>query len=252
MSPLAYLIGLSGVAAELCLAWRLLRKDIWRTYSYFSFFVLWVILRSFANFAFRGSPNAYRTLYWVTDVIDVGLRFLIVWEVFRHTFPKSSALHKVVSRGFGVTAMGLVILSLGTFWSYATYVRFHSVYPALERSFAFAQAVMILGILLAARYYEVQLGRNVRGIAIAFGAWSSITTANYAMIDLRHSFLPYWQIVLPLSFVAIFSVWAWAVWVYEPNPAIETTQSEALSSGVAQWAEGWDRATSTVRRVIHP
>jgi hypothetical protein len=199
------------------------------------------------------SPSAYRTLYWVTDVFDVGLRFLIVWEVFRHTFPKGSALHRVVSKGFGIIALSLLILSVGTLWTYEAYVRFHSLYPALERSFGFAQAVMILGILLAARYYDVLLGRNIWGIAIAFGAWSSISTVTNAMIDLRHSlFLPYLQLLKPLTVVATFVVWIWAVWIYEPNPAIETGHSEALSSGLAQWTEGWDQATSTVRRVIHP
>jgi hypothetical protein len=254
VSPLAYLIGLSGFSAELCLAWRVLRKEIWRAYPYFSSYVIWVLLHSIVSYPFPGmSPTTYRTVYWVTDVVDIALRFLIVWEVFRHTFPKDSALHRVVSRGFFTIAFGLGILSVGTLWSYVTYAQFHSVYPAFERSFSFAQAVMILGILLTTRYYDVQLGRNIRGIALAFGAWSSITTANYAMIDLRHSsFLPYLRMLKPLSFLAIIGVWIWAVWVYEPNPVIETASSAELSSDLAQWTEGWEQATSTVRRVMHP
>lgn len=254
MSPLAYLIGLSGIAAELCLAWRVLRKEIRRAYPYFSFYVVWVVLHTIAAYPFPGmSTSFYRSLFWTTDVVDVGLRFLIVWEVFRHIFPKGSPLHGIASRGGAIIAFGLGILSVATLWSYVTYAQFHSVYPALERSFSFAQAVMILSILLAARYYDVHLGRNIRGIALAFGAWSSITTANYAMIDLRHSaFLPYLRILLPISIVLTFVVWIWAVWIYEPNPAIEMEPSTALSSELAQWTKGWDQTTSTVRRVIHP
>ena len=94
----------------------------------------------------------------------------------------------MVSKGFGVIALGLILFSVGILWSYQTYSMVHSAYPAMARSFGFAQAIMILGILLAARYYGLELGRNLRGIAVGFGAWISVSTANNSLIDLRHSF----------------------------------------------------------------
>jgi hypothetical protein len=244
----------TGVVLQMILLWRLSRGSMWRTYGGFSLFALWLLLRSLALYITQGSmsPGAYRAIYWETDLADMVLRFLLVWEVFHHTFPKGSGLHKIVSKGFTVVAFGLVIFSVGIVWSYEAYARFHSVYPVIERSFGFAQAVMILGLLLTARYYGVQLGRNVWGIAVAFGAWSSLSTANNAMIDLRHSFLPYWQLLLPLSAVAMFAVWVWAVWVYAPNPALATQDVPALSSDLDRWTQDWDQANSTVRRVIHP
>ena len=227
---------------------------MWRLYWGFSLFALWLFLRSLALYSAQGlmSPGVYRAVYWETDLADMGLRFLLVWEVFHHTFPKGSGLHKIVSKGFAVAAFGLVIFSIGAVWSYEAYSRFHSVYPVIERSFGFAQAVMILGLLLTARYYGVQLGRNVWGIALAFGAWSSLSTANNAMIDLHHSFLPYWQLLLPLSCVAMFAAWVRAVWVYAPNPAIATQDTPDLSADLDRWTEHWGHANSTVRRVIHP
>lgn len=248
------MVEFTGVALQLFLLWRLSRGGMWRIYGGFSLFALWLLLRSLTLYITQGlmSPGAYRTIYWETDFADMVLRFLLVWEVFRHTFPEGSGLHKIVSKGFTVAAFGLVIFSVGTVWSYEAYSRFHSVYPVIERSFGFAQAVMILGLLLTARYYGVQLGRNLWGIAVAFGAWSSLSTANNAMIDLRHSFLPYWQLLLPLSCVAMFAVWVWAVWVYAPNPALATPDLPDLSAHLNKWTEDWNQANSTVRRVIHP
>ncbi len=248
------MVEFAGVALQCVLLWRLGRGRMWRIYGGFSLFALWLLLRSLALYTAQAllSRAEYRAVYWQTDIIDLILRFLLVWEVFRHTFPKASGLHKIVSKGFTVAAFGLVIFSVGAVWSYEAYSRFHSVYPAIERSFGFAQAVMILGLLLTARYYGVQLGRNVRGIAVAFGAWSSLSTANNAMIDLRHSFLPYWQFLLPVSCVAMFALWIWAVWVYEPNPAIAALDATDLSSDLDKWTEDWDQANLRVRRVIHP
>ncbi len=222
-------------------------------YPYFSAFVLWVTLRSISFFPAQGfSATAYRNFYWGTDTIDIILRFLIVWEVFRHVFPRNSEIYKIAAQGFKIVMITLAVFSLGALWSYETYAQFHSVYPALERVFGFAQAVLILSVLLGARYYGLPLGRNILGIALAFGAWASISTANNAMIDLRHSFLPYWQLLRPFSFVSMLAMWTWAMWIYAPNPRIKVHSATERIPDIAQWTQGWDQATSTVRRMMHP
>jgi len=179
--------------------------------------------------------------------MDVVLRFLVVWEVFRHIFPKGSALNVIFFRGFAMVVAALLMLAVGTFWSYQTYARAHSVWAVLERSSNFTQAAMTLGLLLAARYYGVPLGRQLRGIAIAFGAWASIATANNAVVDLLGSFLPYWQIVRPLSFVALIGTWTWALWKLSPEPRI--AQHSVQPSELSTWTESWNRTQSSLRRV---
>ena len=140
----------------------------------------------------------------------------------------------------------LLMLAVSTFWSYQTYVRSHSAQLAMERSFSFTQAVMTLGLLLAARYYGIALGRQILIIAIAFGAWASIGTANNAVIDLERSFLPYWQILRPLSFVALTGTWTWAVWM--GVPAVRVADPARVTE-LSAWTESWNRTQSSLRRV---
>ena len=180
------------------------------------------------------------------------VRFLVVWDIFRHTFSRTFMVDRVGSKMFSVVGAGSVIFALGSFWTFQTYGEFHSVYPALERSFSFAQAAMVLWLLIAARYYGIQLGRNVWGIAVAFGAWVSISTANNAVIDLQHSFLPYWQILRPLSFVLMLALWTWAVWIYAPNPPLAVELATDPDSQHRRWEENWNRTMSTIRRAMHP
>ena len=108
---------------------------------------------------------------------------------------------------------------------------------------------------MVARYYGVQLGRNLWGIAVAFGAYASVMTMNNAMVDLGHWFVPYWRLLSPLSFVAMLGMWTWAVWVYAPNPAFAVEQeAEQLSdqlSDMGQWTESWNQTVATARRVKH-
>jgi len=253
VSVTSYAIFVIGVGLEVCVLYSLIRNRLWRLYSYYFAYVLSMVIRTVGLFAvLQFLPDRYRELYWATESIGVALRFLVVWEVFRHTFPHGSMVHKVVSKGFAVVAFALMIMAVGIFWSYESYARFHSVYPAIDRSFGFAQAVMILGILFTARYYDLNPGPTLWGVAVAFGAWVSISTANNAMIDLKHSFLPYWELLRPLSFVMMLIIWVRAVWVYVEVPRVASLESVERMPELGQWEEGWDRTIANVRRVMHP
>jgi hypothetical protein len=152
-----------------------------------------------------------------------------------------------IPRGFAFVVGTLAILLVSTFWSYQAYASSHSVLIAMERSASFAQAVMTLGLLLAARYHGISLSRTLRTIALAFGAWTSIAMVNNAMIDLGHMFIPYWQIVRPLSFVVLIATWTWALWM---KTADATTPEYAVTaSDLAAWAENWNQTQSSWRRI---
>ena len=196
---------------------------------------------------FRFPPGKYPGFYWTTDTIDVLLRFFVVAELIRHLFPKGSLFKTFFSRGFAVVVAALLMFAVSTLWSYQAYARSHSMRTAMERSSSFTQAVMTLGLLLAAHYYGIPLGRQLRAIAIAFGAWASVATANNAMIDLEHSFLPYWQIVRPLSFVVLVGAWTWALWREAPDPDL-VEYSDRVPE-LSAWNEHWNRTQSALRRV---
>ena len=226
-------------------------RSLWRAYPFFFAYVIWLqlaILLFWSAFSLFPTLILYPSLYWHSDTVDVVLRFLVVWEIFHQTFPKGSGLNRSLSKGLGIAAFLLLVFACATFWGYQNYTNLRSIHLALDRSFDFVQAVMILGTLVMARYYGVRFGRNVRGIALAFGGWVSISTVNSAMVDLTNSFLPYWYYLRPLSFVLMMVAWMWALWVYEPNPPI----SESGTAELNQWTEEWNRTVSAARTIIRP
>lgn len=239
-------IGLAGPVLELWALVLLLRNKLWRVYSRLFAYIVWLLI---ANSAILITDHlfssVYPLVYWYIDSADIVLRLLVIWEVFRQIFPRKSGLSKSFSKGLGLIALGLFTLASASLWGYQNYQSVRSLHLALDRSFGVAQALMILGILIVARYYGVSVGRNIRGIALGFGAWVSISTANNAVADLASSFLPYFHYLRPLSFVLMMAVWVWALWVYEPNPPIEEGESLELS----RWTDDWNRTISTARKL---
>lgn len=258
---LSFAIGFAGPVLEIFALVLLLRNGLWRVYPRLFAYLIWLLIGNSAilvtDLYFR---SFYPTLYWPIDQIDTVLRLLVVWEVYRQTFPKNSGLSRSFSKGLGIIALGLLVVACGTFWAYLNYglpslanpapSRVASWRPhlALDRSFGFVEALMILGTLVVARYYGVKCGRNIRGIAFAFGAWASISTADNAMIDLSNSIVPVFYYLRPLSYAFMLAVWVWALWVNEPNPPIRESQPVELN----QWNEEWNRANSIARTIIRP
>lgn len=256
---LSLAICVTAVVLEFSAVLLLLRRSLWRVYPFFFLYAIWLLVGNSAILVVWFRPF-YATAFWYSDKIDIVLRLLVVWEVFRQTFPKNSGLSRSFSKGFGIVAVGLLTVACLTFWGYLNYglsslaytaqARVTSWRPhlALDRSFGFVEALMILGTLVVARYYGVRCGRNIRGIALAFGAWTSISTANNAMIDLANSFVPLFYYLRPFSFVMMLVVWIWALWVYEPNPPIVESDGVELS----QWTQDWNRTVSAARTMIRP
>ena len=244
----------SGAALEALLVWRLLKDGMYRHYPGFSFFVGYAVCQNIALFAsYRLAPTEYPAWYWNSGAVNVCLRFLLVWEVFRQTFPKTSPLHRMVSKQATLVTIALITISTGMLWAVQNYSKSHSVYLAMDRSFGFVQAVLILAILTLARYYHLPVGRNVWGIAVAFGMYSSLSTAASALIDImRTSFFPYWHLLSPFSFAAMLAMWIWAIWSYAPNQVATANEAIDPAGDVGRWADNWGRAVSTARKVLHP
>ena len=185
--------------------------------------------------------------------VHICLRFLVIWEVFRQTFPKTSPLHRMVSRQATLGTFALISVSTGMLWAVQTYSKSHSVYLAMERSFGFVQAVLILAVLTLARYYHLPVGRNIWGIAVAFGhvqfsVHSDFRSRRYHALF----FFPYWYFLSPFSFVAMLGMWTWAVWVYAPNQVAAANEMIDPAGDFGRWAETGDgRYLPFERSCIH-
>ena len=100
MSIVSYAIVFVGLILEACLLWRLLLNGEWRTYPYFSLYIVCVIAQTLSLYpVYAFIHSFYRSFYWNSEAVTMAFRFLVVWEVFRHTFPPGSAINKSCIKG---------------------------------------------------------------------------------------------------------------------------------------------------------
>lgn len=246
----SYLILFLGFALEIAIAWRLAKDNLWRNYSLFALYVLFIFAQGCLGFILlRHSPASYAEWYWRTGIVGILLRFVLIWEIFRHAFPESSALRQMMSRQFVTKILALIGVASGMLWVYQTYGE-RSVYLAMERSFGFVQAALVLAVFALARYYNFHLERTSWGIAVAFGLYCSLSTIASAALELAHwSLFPYWYLLSPLSFVAMLGVWTWAVWTHAAGTVLQHDGILDPATELGAWSESWGRTVSTVRKV---
>ena len=112
-----YALPFLGLALEVFLVGRLLWNGLWRAYPYFFSYVVYILAGTIAIFATLALfPGRYAGVYWAIESMSIVLRFLLVWEVYSHTFPRGSPSNRMLSRRFAVVVFGLSILAVGSFW----------------------------------------------------------------------------------------------------------------------------------------
>lgn len=250
MSILSYIIFVTSLLLQLGLVFRLIVNKCWRKYFWPFLYVCYTLvimnLVLFAILKFR--PDLYKGSYWQCESISIGLRFFVIWDVFRQTFRTVPTVYRTVSKGLAVLALIPMALSLSSLLTLGSYGRFIHAYFAVERSFDFVQGFLLLSMLAAARYYGLRLGRNVWGVAVGFGAYLSVSTMIFSMFDLGVSIEPFMQVLSPLSFVAMLAVWTWALWVYAPNPEIAVDKIRAQKATI-RWWEAWGQMLNVINLI---
>src|SRR4029077_8176817 len=131
---LSLAICVTAVVLEIGAVVLLLRRSLWREYPFFFLYAIWLLVGNSAILVVDlWYPTVYATAFWYSDSSDIVLRLLVVWEVFRQTFPKNSGLSRSFSKGLGIVAVGLLVVACLAFWGYLSYGLPSLAYPEQVR-----------------------------------------------------------------------------------------------------------------------
>ena len=215
-------IYLVGIVLQVAILWRTKRAGLWSHYPvlicYVSYCLMESLLVALVIYFARGH---YSFFYWNDRVVSLIFHFVVCWEVARRSFSQIVSLHSLPAAILAVTILASSIVFWGACLGLAGVNRFGATYPVFERIVDLIQAGSFLFVLLVARYYHIRLGRNLRGIAIAFGAYLSISSISFGLVEVGSNFYAYWEALFPLSVILLFSILMWAVWNPVPNPMEE-------------------------------
>ena len=234
-----------GIGLLALLLWRCLKERHWSHYALFFSYLAYIFLQSLILFPFwkLGHP-AYGLIYWYSDLGAVLLRFCVAWEVFRQIFMPGAPLRKIAGLAIGV----LLLVLAAAFYFLSSEPG--SFFLDLERKAGLAVVAWLVVVLLLARYYNVRVSANIWGMAVGMGLFVSVSIANFAAFDLLNSFLPFWRLISPFSFLAMLLIWTWTLWFYAPEPQPQSYNELLLQAALVRWKRSWSHLGPSIRKAI--
>jgi hypothetical protein len=142
----------------------------------------------------------------------------IVLEIFRHVLRPYPGAEKFA------TAVGLVTFSAIFAFAFLYRLLAPDWSPSgtvieLERDVRTVQAIFLFGIFAVISYYQIPIGKNLKGMTAGYGLYILTSLVTLAVRSYAGpQFNNVWNVIQPLSYDASLLVWVVSMWSYHPNP----------------------------------
>lgn len=188
-------------------------------YPIFYFYLSWVILHSsFAYYVYSAFPDRYAEFYWVTQFVSLAIGYCVIWEIYRQAladYPGVARLGYILLAG-----LFLLVVAQGLSETFGSAAMPTVELPALlERSLRTIQALLLVAIVALLVYYQIPLGRNLRGLIIGYGLFVGASVVSLTLRAYGGYEFNFWnQYVQPLAYFFTLVIWTATLWSYQPNP----------------------------------
>jgi len=222
-----FIIWWIGIGCEAVLLIRALATRTLAKYPYFFSYILCIFLVDLTRFfVYTRHPSDFRNVYWSTQFLTIAMAYGVMLEVLRH----------VLMRYQGAARLGDRLLWL-SFFSVVTYITYRSVSVKnwsegqtgfkLERDLRTVQAFVILGILLIVSYYGIELGKNLKGMLLGYGAYLGILIMELAaQTYMGPSYDATWRSIGSYLMFIPTTIWLATLWWYHPAPDAATSTAQ--------------------------
>src|SRR5271155_1003212 len=222
---LSLFLWLAGMMFELLLLVRCVQTRTFTKYIYFYAYIFCVFAVSAGLYIGRSmSPSFYDAWYWPTQFATLAMGCAVVLEIVR----QSLAAYPGAERIARLASWAVFIV---TFWYVEWRVASRAVWSTLaatvelERDLRVIEALVLATALAIVFYYRIELGKNVTGMIVGFGAYVGVSLTTLALRSfVGPRFDTAWALLQSASFVFGAAVWTVALWSYSPNPAPPPTE----------------------------
>jgi hypothetical protein len=215
---LILLLWLAGLSFEFLLLVRSVQTQTLTKYSYFYAYIFCVFIVSTVLYIERSKPDFYDAWYWPTQFATLVIGFGVVLEVVRQALDDYPGAKRFAWRA-----------SCAVFALTFCYVEWHvarrtewttsAATVELERDLRVIEALVLATVLAIVFYYRIELGKNVTGMILGFGAYVGVSLTTLALrAFVGPQFNTAWGLLQSASFVFGTAVWTVALWSYSPNP----------------------------------
>jgi len=212
---------LIGIVLESVLLVRALASAWLSKYPFFFAYLVAVFIQDiFLLAVYLFKFNYYAPLYWYGEFISLILGCGVSWEIFRLVLGRYPGAGRMARN---VLLFGLIMVftkGLGDAWSGS--VSWPSTAIELERNLRVIQALSLIVLTGLTAYYEVPIGRNVKGIFVGYGLFVATSVMTLTLrVSLGRTFEAVWVFLQPFCYAAVLGIWCSALWRYERGPLLE-------------------------------
>jgi hypothetical protein len=209
----------AGLFFELLLLVGSVQIKTFTKYFYFYAYVSCIFAVSTGLYIVHSmSPSFYEAWYWPTQFAALMTGCGVVLEIVRQVLPAYPGAERIARlASCAVFAVTFFYVE----WQVARRAEWTTVNATveLERDLRVIEALVLTTVLAIVFYYRIELGKNVTGMIVGFGAYVGVSVATLAL----RSFLgPRFNAVggdlQPISYFFALIVWTVALWSCSPNP----------------------------------
>jgi hypothetical protein len=216
---LSLLLWPAGLLFELLLLVRSVQTKTFTKYFYFYAYISCIFAVSTALYIGRSmSPSFYEAWYWPTQFATLMMGCGVVLEIVRQALPAYPGAERIARvASCAVFAVTFCYVE----WHVASRTEWSTVAATveLERDLRVIEALVLFTVLAIVFYYRIDLGKNVTGMIVGFGAYVGVSLTTLALRSfLGARFNAGWGDLQTMSYFFALIVWTVALWSYSPNP----------------------------------
>lgn len=225
----------AGLLLEPVILIRSLWTRMFKWYPIFYLYMLCVFVVSAALYigTSRNHPEFYIRWYWPTQLVTLVIGYAVIVDVLQkslHAYPGADR----AARNVGFAIFFVVFLWFAVLYAWGPHWPLSRVVTRLERDLRFVEALFLATTIVAVRYYRIELGRNLKGLAAGMSLYVGVSMICLALFNFfGHRFDFTWQNLQSGSYTVAMGIWTYALWNYAPNPTIPPDDSSAGYSALA-------------------
>jgi len=213
---------LAGVVLEGLLLWRALASGWFKKYPFFFAYVASVLVQEFFLLAiYRFEFRYYAPVYWFAEFVSLMVGCGVIWEIFRSILGRYPGAGKM-ARNVLLVVLSMV-LSKGLVNAWSRDVPWPTNEIALEGNLRAIQALSLIVLVVLIVYYEVPIGRNIKGIFIGYGLFIATSVVTLTLRgSLGKTFQIAWVFLQPMCYLTVLFIWCASLWKYQAAPPAES------------------------------
>lgn len=211
----------AGLVLEPVILMRSLWTRMFKRYPIFYLYMLCVFVVSAGLYVGASrNPQFYIQWYWPTQLITLVIGYGVIVDVSQkslHAYPGAER----AARNVGFAIFFLVFLWIAVLFAWDPNWSLGRAVSRLERDLRLVEALFLATTIIAVRYYRIELGRNLKGLAAGMSLYVGVSLLCLALFTfIGHPFDFTWKMLQSGSYTVALGIWTYALWNYDPNPNV--------------------------------